>query len=180
MFVPAGWPHAVMNLDMTLAVTQNYVSTATFADAWRHTKASRELPQLVPSRCRGGHALPWRGLRSLHSVRPPSGITSTPPVRVFVPQRGRPKMSAKWLAALQEQRPDLAAIAGVQARLFFRPLRLCAWGAAHALPPPLHRLNWLTGRCRAALPVHCTTCRPAGCAGQRRVGQQLQQLLILL
>ncbi len=27
-------------------------------------------------------------------------------------QRGRPKMSTKWLAALREQRPDLAAIAG--------------------------------------------------------------------
>lgn len=49
MFVPAGWPHAVMNLDMTVAVTQNYVSSAAFADAWRHTKAS--------SRGKGGCAL---------------------------------------------------------------------------------------------------------------------------
>ena len=55
MFVPAGWPHAVMNLDMTVAVTQNYVSTATFADAWRHTKASAR--SLVPS-CVRLHRLP--------------------------------------------------------------------------------------------------------------------------
>ena len=50
MFVPAGWPHAVMNLDMTIAVTQNYVSSATFSDAWRHTKASCCLRSLSGGR----------------------------------------------------------------------------------------------------------------------------------
>ena len=64
MYVPAGWWHAVLNLDATVAVTHNYASTANFPAVWRHTK------------------------------------------------RGRPKMSARWLAALREERPDLAAVAG--------------------------------------------------------------------
>ena len=54
MYVPAGWWHAVLNLDATVAVTHNYASSANFADVWRHTK------------------------------------------------KGRPKMSAKWLAALRQ------------------------------------------------------------------------------
>jgi histone arginine demethylase JMJD6 len=68
MYVPAGWWHAVLNLDATVAVTHNYASSANFADVWRHAK------------------------------------------------KGRPKMSAKWLAALRQELPDLAAVAGARAR----------------------------------------------------------------
>ena len=41
MFVPNGWWHAVLNLEHTVAVTQNYVSSANFDAAWRHTRVAR-------------------------------------------------------------------------------------------------------------------------------------------
>jgi len=63
VFVPHGWWHAVLNLDLTIAVTHNYVSTSNFPAVWRHAR------------------------------------------------KGRPKMSVKWLGALRQQRPDLAAVA---------------------------------------------------------------------
>ena len=41
MYVPDGWWHAVLNLDHTVAVTQNVVTTARFPRAWRMTKRGR-------------------------------------------------------------------------------------------------------------------------------------------
>ena len=68
MYVPDGWWHAVLNLDHTVAVTQNVVGSSRFDKVWRMTR------------------------------------------------RGRPKMSAQWLAKLREKRPDLASIADAQPR----------------------------------------------------------------
>lgn len=41
IFVPSGWWHAVLNLDMTVAVTQNFVTSHTFDVCWRWARKSR-------------------------------------------------------------------------------------------------------------------------------------------
>jgi histone arginine demethylase JMJD6 len=41
MFVPDGWWHAVLNLDHTMAVTQNFSTTARFDAVWRITRRAR-------------------------------------------------------------------------------------------------------------------------------------------
>ena len=61
VFVPAGWSHAVLNLELSVAVTHNFCSSVNFGRVWRHARKSR------------------------------------------------PKMAAKWHAALRRVRPDLCA-----------------------------------------------------------------------
>jgi len=41
MFVPDGWWHAVLNLDETMAVTQNFSTTSRFDAVWRITRRAR-------------------------------------------------------------------------------------------------------------------------------------------
>ncbi|CAM9319956.1 unnamed protein product, partial [Ascophyllum nodosum] len=46
IFVPSFWVHAVLNIDDTVAVTQNFVTSHTFVDSWQMTWAfSQEFAQ---------------------------------------------------------------------------------------------------------------------------------------
>ena len=54
MYVPAGWWHAVLNLDTTIAVTQNFAEPRNFDNVWAAMAKGRGdlIPELYKQLCK--------------------------------------------------------------------------------------------------------------------------------
>tara|TARA_B100001142_G_C14156408_1_gene586669 strand:+ start:51 stop:938 length:888 start_codon:yes stop_codon:yes gene_type:complete len=102
MYVPDGWWHAVLNLDHTVAVTQNVVTTSRFAKAWRMTKRGRpkmsakwleKLRLRRPDLAAVADAQPRRGEESAHEVTSSSSSSSS---RCVLSHAGSRTTASAW------------------------------------------------------------------------------------
>lgn len=88
IFVPDGWWHAVINLEPTVAVTQNFCSSENFVRCWRASLHSRP-----------GMAGKW--LRRLRGVRPELAAVAEEEAKTVVPKK---RKSGKTSGGKDEKR----------------------------------------------------------------------------
>mmetsp|Transcript_613 Transcript_613/g.1814 ORF Transcript_613/g.1814 Transcript_613/m.1814 type:complete len:403 (+) Transcript_613:203-1411(+) len=79
IFVPGGWWHAVLNLDDTVGVTQNFASRENFDAVWDKTRVGRKAMARRWYRALGGHAdADVRALKDRASIQPPIAKPGVP------------------------------------------------------------------------------------------------------
>ena len=72
LYVPAGWWHAVLNLDDTVAVTQNFVSRSSFDGAWDRTRSGRKgMARAWLAKLEGSDDPELRALADRAKLQPP-------------------------------------------------------------------------------------------------------------
>jgi histone arginine demethylase JMJD6 len=72
LYVPAGWWHAVLNLDDTVAVTQNFVSRSSFDGAWDRTRSGRKgMARAWLAKLEGSDDPELRALAARARLQPP-------------------------------------------------------------------------------------------------------------
>ena len=72
LYVPAGWWHAVLNLDDTVAVTQNFVSRSSFDGAWDRTRSGRKgMARAWLAKLEGSDDPELRALAARAKLQPP-------------------------------------------------------------------------------------------------------------